>query len=273
MDKHSLRIVLASLVALVALFGAWAAYVINTSPAAIRKPAYEHYHFRMQVLVDGKAENLGDKKYQSPTSSVACTADLATEPIHLHDNKDQMVHVHWNSMTGGLVLKNYGWNYIGGLDQMLGYRTDNAPDFQPVPIYGKTLPNVPKDAKLYVYTGDEKGYTARSFEEFRDTDLEQFFGKRSNVPGNEGAPAQQQSWLDKLFPKAYAHGENSHGDAGHNEGGAHSHQQAGDDPQLTQLNNLLGNVVIFVQKDAPTDQQVKERFSKLEPLSDSVCGG
>lgn len=259
MDKHSLRIVLTSIVALVALFGVWAAYAIATSPAAIRKPAYEHYHFRMQVVVDGKVENLADKKYQSPTYQGACTADLASEPIHLHDNKDQMVHIHWNGISGGLVLKNYGWNYIGGQDKMLGYRTDHKPDLRPVPIYGKVLPNVPKDARFYVYTGDETGYKERSFNDFRDKDLEEFFGKRSNLPGNE-VGEQQGSWLDKLFPKAHAHGT------------AEEHASEGDQ-QLTELNNLIGNVVIFVQKDKPTDAQIKERFNHLEPLSDSVCGG
>ena len=46
-----------------------------------------------------------------------------------------------------------------------------------------------------------------------------------------------------------------------------------EEEKLTRINNMIGNVVIFVQKDKPTDQQIKERFNDLEPLSDSTCGG
>lgn len=72
--------------------------------------------------------------------------------------------------------------------------------------------------------------------------------------------------LDKVFPKALAHGGEDDGNDG--EAGEESEEQ-----KLTRINNLVGNVVIFAQKDKPTDQQIKDRFNKLEPLSDSTCGG
>jgi len=43
--------------------------------------------------------------------------------------------------------------------------------------------------------------------------------------------------------------------------------------ELKKINNLLGNVVIFVQPNEPTSEQVKAKFDKLIPLGDSVCGG
>ena len=43
--------------------------------------------------------------------------------------------------------------------------------------------------------------------------------------------------------------------------------------ELKQINNLIGNVVVFVQKNEPTNEQIKARFNKLEPLGLSVCGG
>lgn len=243
-----------------------ASYVYAASPAVIRNPKFQHYHFRMQVLIDGKAENFGEEKYQTGYAKDNCNAALTVQPIHFHDNKDQMVHIHWDGMTGGMVLKYYGWNYIGGMRGALGYKLDNLGDIQKVTTHGDVLPAVSKGNNFYVYTGDENGYQERSFDKFLHQDLESFFGVRSNLPP-EGE--QQTTWLDNLFPKAYAHGSESHGNAPHAEG---------DEPEtetekLTRINNLLGNVVIFVQKDKPTDAQVKERFAKLEPLSDSVCGG
>src|SRR5688500_442603 len=40
-------------------------YTYTASPASIRKPSLEHYHFRMQIVVNGKAENLGGDSYQT----------------------------------------------------------------------------------------------------------------------------------------------------------------------------------------------------------------
>ena len=43
--------------------------------------------------------------------------------------------------------------------------------------------------------------------------------------------------------------------------------------ELKEINNLLGNVVIFVQSTEPTQEQIKKQFDVLEPLSPSTCGG
>ncbi len=55
-------------------------------------------------------------------------------------------------------MKHYGWNYIGGPDNKLGYKVDDLKSIKSVPIHSKTLPAVPKDASFYVYTGDEHTY-------------------------------------------------------------------------------------------------------------------
>lgn len=264
-SKKSLRnlwkivgIIAAGLAILLAVL---ASYVYAASPAVIRNPKFQHYHFRMQVLVDGKAENFGEQKYQAGYSKDNCNAKLTVQPIHFHDNKDQMVHIHWDGITGGMVLKYYGWNYIGGMRGALGYKLNDLGDIQRVTNHGDYLPVVPKDSNFYVFTGDENGYQKRSFDSFLHRDLESFFGVRSNLPDEGEEPT---TWLQSLFPKAQAHGSEPHGDAPHPET---------ETERLTRINNLLGNVAIFVQKDQPTDEQIKDRFSKLEPLGDSTCGG
>jgi len=239
----------------------YGAYMFAISPAQIRKPSMEHYHFRMQVLVDGKAENFGKKQYQQGYSKDQCNANLVEQPIHFHDNKDQFAHIHWSGMTGGMVLKYYGWNYIGGMDSALGYKLDNLANIQKVTIHGDHLPELPKDHSVYVYVGDKHGYTAKKFSDFVHQDLEKFFGKSSNFPDS----TVQSSLLEKLFPKASAHGRPVHAPGA-------SHPET-DEERLTRINNLVGNVVIFAQKDAPTAAQIQDRFNRLEPLSESTCGG
>ncbi|MFO0920229.1 MAG: hypothetical protein U0451_00990 [Candidatus Saccharimonadales bacterium] len=234
-------------------------YAFAVSPAVIRKPKLEHYHFRMQILVNGKAEDFSTSRYQVGYSKDQCNTSLPVQPIHFHDNKDQFVHIHWNGMTGGMVMKYYGWNFIGGKRDALGYKMDDLTDIQKVSIHGDYLPTIPHDANFYIYIGDESGFKEKGFDDWVRQDLEDFFDTRSNFPGNDN----ETSLIDRIFPKTYAH-----------DGEDHSGAQSGEEKaKLTRINNLVGNVVIFVQADRPTDAQIHERFQRLVPLSDSTCGG
>jgi hypothetical protein len=259
------RIGLAVAIALALIPLSYAGYVYADSQAVVRDPKLEHYHFRMQILVNGKAENFSTKAYQTGYAKDQCNANLPEQPIHFHDNKDQFTHIHWEGMTGGMVMKYYGWNFIGGMDNALGYKLDNLKDPQKVTTHGNYLPAVPKDANFYVYTGDENGYKERSFDDWKNQDLETFFNTTSNFPAHD-INKGKTSLLDKIFPKASAHGGEDDGNDG--EAGEETEQE-----KLTRINNLIGNVVIFVQQDKPTDQQIKDRFNDLEPLTDSTCGG
>lgn len=264
--KRKIKIVSLILVPTLLLMVAFASYIYAVSPSVVREPKLEHYHFRMQILIDGKAEDFGSDTYQTGYNKDLCNANLPEQPIHFHDKKDQFTHVHWEGMTGGMVMKYYGWNYIGGINDALGYKLDNLQDIQKVTTHGNYLPKIAKDSKIYIYSGDEKGYKERSFEDWKNQDLEKFFGVKSNSPAHDiNYGLEQASILDKLFPKAYAHGTAN--DADGDDGGET------DEQQLTRINNLLGNVVIFAQKDKPSSEQVKARFDKLVPLTESTCGG
>lgn len=260
-----LKIALLVLIAVLLVPLSYAGYIYAVSPDVIRNPKMEHYHFRMQVLVNGKAENFAEDKYQQDYAKDQCNANLPEQPIHFHDKKDQFTHIHWEGMTGGMVMKYYGWNYIGGVNKALGYKLDDLGDIQKVNTHGNFLPTVQSDANFFIYTGDENGYKQKNFDDWKSQDLEQFFGKTSNSPAHE--MNQQSSVLDKLFPKAYAHGTEDHSTTTSTTG------EESEEQRLTRINNLIGNVVIFVQKDKPTDQQIKDRFNDLGPLSDSTCGG
>lgn len=264
--------VLAALVAVLVLSLSYLGFIYAVSPEAIRQPLLEHYHFRMQLVVDDKAVNFADDAFQEGYSKDQCNALLPEHPIHFHDNQDQFVHIHWEGMTGGLVMKYYGWDYFGGPDSVLGYRFDDRlVNPKKVPIHGEVLPAVPAGAHFYVYTGDETGHQRQNFDDWKYQDLEEFFGTASNFPAHQiNMEKRKTGWLDRLFPPAYAHGGEDHSGS--------TASQAGDEHEteterLTRINNLLGNVVIFVQTEQPTDQQIKDRFSKLLPLTDSTCGG
>lgn len=242
-----------------------AGYLYAVTPAAIQSPRLEHAHFRMQVVVNGEPVNLGASKYQTPYVKDQCSDELSETPIHLHDNQDQFVHLHWKDITGGLVLKNYGWDFIGGPDELLGYRLDQLPKVEAVPVFGDVLPTPAGDnTKIWVYVGDENGFKQKTQEEFLDQTLEEFFGVMSRINTEES----QVSFMNLLFPAAYAHG-----DEVHDESNPETQTVMPSEDELKAINNLLGNVVIFAQDQQPTDQEISARFNALTPLSRSTCGG
>ncbi len=261
-----LNLIGGSILVLLLITGLVVGYVYYASPQVIRNPKLEHYHFRMQIVVDGQKENFSEDKYQQDYAKDQCNANLPEQPIHFHDRKDQFTHIHWEGMTGGMVLKYYGWNYIGGLSNTLGYKLNPLNDIQKVNTHGNFLPSLPEASKLYVFTGDENGFKERNIKDFLKQDLEQFFGVTSNSPSHELNQQSKTDSLNMLLPKALAHGGSDDGADG--EPGEESKQE-----KLTRINNLIGNVVIFAQSNKPTDEQVRERINSLEPLTESTCGG
>lgn len=249
-----LRRVVAAVLGIIVLAGAWVLFLYATSPEAIRNPRTAHYHFRMQIINGGTPVDLSALPFQTPFNKDICDATLTKEPIHFHDQLDQFVHIHWDGMTGGLLLKHYGWNFLSGADDTLGYRFDDLPRLNRVPIHGQALPKPPADAKYYVYIGNTSTYKERTWDDFLRLNLRTFFESQPKPIAG--------SMLDRLIPSASAHS-------------GHDHDTAGSKTQeeLTLLNNVIGNVVIFVQKDAPTDAQIKDRFNHLIALPESSCGG
>ncbi len=242
MSKTS-RLVIALCGVILLGLGGMIAFAYAATPPNILHPQMTHYHVRLQILVDGNAVNFGDKQFQTPYDADICSGALTESPIHFHDAKDQFVHVHWQGITGGELLKNYGWDFIGGLPHALGYRVTSNWHFQKVREFGSVLPKQPQNAQFYVYVGDETRFESRTWDDFLNKPLDEFLGK----------PQKKSSGIH-LFSTAQA---------------AEETQQE----KLTRINNLLGNIVIFVQKDKPTDDQVKARFQQLVPLPESTCGG
>ena len=243
---------------IVVLAGGWYGHLYASTPEHIRKPTFQHYHFRTQILVDGQSVDFSKDEFQKE-KGVACSAAVGSTPIDFHDKMNQLTHVHWNGMTGGEFLKYFGWNYIGGSDDLMGRRYDAGFMPSPVKIFDKLLPSVPKIDTFYVYTGDKDNYQKKNWNEFLNQDLETFFGKKSNVGHSD--EVSLISVFDWLFPKAYAHGAVMDG-----------HTSNKSEEELTRINNLIGNVVIFAQEKEPTKEQIKLRFDNLVPLNESTCG-
>jgi len=259
-NKKVATYVLGAIAAVVLLAGGWYGYTYASTPEHLRKPTYQHYHYRTQILVNGKAVDFSKDEFQVVSgNSATCSAEVGSIPIDFHDKMDQLTHVHWNGMTGGEVLKYFGWNFIGGDDEVLGRRYDAGIMPSSVKIYGKVLPAVPDKANLYVYVGDKSDYQKKDWNDFLKQDIETFFGKKCNIGHSE--EVSSANVLNWLFPKASAHG-----------GVIDEHPSEKSEEELTRINNLVGNVAIFVQENEPTKEQIQARFDNLVPLHESTCG-
>lgn len=259
-NKKVATYVLGAIAAVVLLAGGWYGYAYASTPEHLRKPTYQHYHYRTQILVNGKAVDFSKDEFQVVSgNSATCSAEVGSIPIDFHDKMDQLTHVHWNGMTGGEFLKYFGWNFIGGDDEVLGRRYDAGIMPSSVKIYGKVLPAVPDKANFYVYVGDKSDYQKKDWNDFLKQDIETFFGKKSNIGHSE--EVSSANVLNWLFPKASAHG-----------GVIDEHPSEKTEEELTRINNLVGNVAIFVQENEPTKEQIQARFDNLVPLHESTCG-
>jgi hypothetical protein len=220
------------------------------NPKNLAYPQIDHSHFRLIIIKEGQIVDTSGKDFQEEYVKDVCSTGITKSPIHFHDSKAQIIHLHWQNITGGQVLKYYGSNLIGGPSDNIGYRLDKL-EKGPVKVttHSQALLNLDTKSKFWIYSGDQKEYKNRSLEEFLNKDLETFFGTQSSV---------KKSSKLTLIPESKAHNGVDDGDS---------------EAELLELNNLLGNVVIFYQEKEPKDLDIKNQFNNLEPLAKSVCGG
>lgn len=335
-NLKNLSIIIISFLVLIGL--GYSTIRFGLSKDNISFPKKDHSHFRIKYVFNGQEENFGGPRYQTDYTKDICNGTLTESPLHFHDNKTDYQHMHWARMTGGQMLKFYGLNYIGGLNNYLGFELDKFPQIIPVPIHSNSLPQPRPNDKFWVYTGTEKldnsgswEVKKRTFNEFVAQDFETFFGKESQERKDvEKYGVSYLNFLDSV--QADAHGGLEHktldeeqkhilelsekanteklnnqvtpspslsqtqtsASSQNGNVGVSATKQITDNKEvklmqsnptsttevnpatgeeLKLINNFLGDVVIFVQPDSPTDDQVQARFRSMVKLDKSVCGG
>jgi hypothetical protein len=269
-------------------------------------PKSDHVHIRLQYVFRGKAENFGDPRYQIDYLKDVCDGELTESPIHFHDNKDQIVHLHWQDMKGGDILKFYGINETIGLDNIMGIKLDKLltikPQITTIPIHSNSLPKPAGNDKYFVYIGDKDSYQQKEFGDFLTQPLEEFLNKKSSIREQREELERFENSNSFMAIKALAHAGETHetlSEEQQHELDVQKEQaekkliedrnnsisepvsastnnpniENKTEEELKQINNLIGNVVIFVQPEAPSNEQIKARFDNLEPLGLSSCGG
>ena len=242
------------------------------SPASITFPKQDHAHFRLQYVFLGQNENFGSSKYQVDYVKGVCSAGLTDSLIHFHDNTDQIVHLHWQKITGGQILKFYGLNQIGGLDDTLGFQMNGLNLPTKAPIHVTILPKPRTEDKFFVYTGEPSSWQKKDFKDFVRLDLETFFGVESIIRKNiENAEKISNSKTNSKNFGTITVSADTENNQITNSNQTKSTPKT--EEELKKINNFLGNVLIFVQPNEPTKEEIQAKFDNLTPLHDSVCGG
>lgn len=81
---------------------------------ATYKMSHVHYHANFAVYIDGQREQFKDSTYYEDVIACAPTGDNIdpAERAHMHENINNVVHVHDHAVTWGQFFTNLGW-YIG----------------------------------------------------------------------------------------------------------------------------------------------------------------
>jgi hypothetical protein len=271
-----------------------AVFVFN--PSVIRSPKVAHHHFRMQLYIDDAYVNFSESQFQESYDLGQCDGSLTNTPIHFHDKKDQFVHIHWKNITGGQVLKYYGLNRIDIIDDYMGITfKDGWNKPQLLKIHGKAIPQTSKN--LYVYQVKDGEAILREKDDFLFDDLESFFGVKSSL--TEAQEEEENSFFEI---RGLAHREggdkieveikseqttqteakitsiiDSEGNTTIIEDSQNPDQSSVSiqktQEELKKLNDVIGDVIVFVQDSEPTKGQVESKLDDFVTLESSTCGG
>lgn len=81
--------------------------------ATYSPPELTHYHANFAVYINGERQEFRDSVFYEDVT--ACSADNMTKPqqrVHMHDQNNNVVHVHDKAVTWGHFFNNLGW-YVG----------------------------------------------------------------------------------------------------------------------------------------------------------------
>jgi hypothetical protein len=182
---------------------------LMVSKPNITYPKTIHTHFMIKLYNNGSIYKTNSLKAMSPSDQTLCSGLITSEPMHFHDNVEDMVHLHWQGITGGQFLKYLGANYIGGFDSILGIRLDKLKELKIIPIRttDKMIKPYPDSLiKIYIKRVNSEDYENMSLHDFLKLQLSELDPVYKASSNNTKEP--HISILDYFnIESAYAHND------------------------------------------------------------------
>lgn len=269
------------------------------SPRPITFPKKAEYQARLQIVVEGDAIDFSQQPFQNNALEL-CSNDIIDRPFGVYEGNSQIIHMHWENLTGANLLRNYGFKNTGPFENYLGVNLNNFPDYEPISIQGNLITTPEETFEYYVYTGNQFTYTRRDETEFLNRSIKDLLTRELG---------EKYNWLSNINAHAQIGVES--GEDLENELFI-SEQEAGPQQLITipseqeevvtqappsditapvieeveemikeenntddkseevtivdteKLYNIIGNIVLFIQEKEPTEEEVIKKFLNLE---------
>ncbi len=276
------------------------------SPKSISVPQKSNDIVRIQVIINGEKVDFANSIYQDSDKSLVCNDELATKPMAFLANQNQILHLKWQDINGKIFLKNYGFENTGPFKDYLGIRIDMLPNIKPVSIFEEALPKPKKPYNLFVYTGDKFSYEQRDENSFLLKPFDRFLSEVDKKPVHEsldlitnaqvgledGKDLNESTFLKEVMdntepinssqvqtPKAEFISDNPT-----QANQTPEQEEVIVDEEIIEITNevisisdensedeLLGNIVVFIQETEPTTKEIEDRFLNLNPYNKPKC--
>jgi predicted lactoylglutathione lyase len=144
---------------------------------ATYNPQHTHYHANFAVYINGDRQQFKGQQYYQDVAACAAYNDMTPEKrVHMHNNINDVVHVHDHAVTWGAFFQNLGWNinadYIK-TDTTL-YQTDDTREMTFI-LNGKDQPDITnkvigdEDQLLISYGQYDKAAVQKQFDTIAKT--------------------------------------------------------------------------------------------------------
>lgn len=153
---------------------------------ATYNPKHTHYHANFAVYINGQREEFKDPKYYQEVAVCAAYDNLTPiERAHMHNNVNDVAHVHDDAVTWGQFFENLGW-FVGD-------------DF------------IKTDKQLYVANGDSKLHVIIDGQDYTDltavTNMEIKDDSKLLISFGDMSKATLQQEYSKISSTAKEHDE------------------------------------------------------------------
>jgi hypothetical protein len=165
-----------------------------------------HYHANFAVFINGQREEFKGPQYYQEVAVCSLHGATPLARVHLHDNINNVIHVHAAAVTWADFFTNLGWgigqNYIASPDQT--YTADDANKLNLV-LNGKNVTNVTNIAQQVI---KDKDRLLVSYGAIDDTTLQQefkavgnnasYYDTHADPAACSGAESQSPTVSDRL---------------------------------------------------------------------------
>lgn len=257
-------LLLATIVVIVVLF-------LSVSDNNITFPKTTHTHAMIKFYNNGSIYKTNLFNAMSPSDQTLCSGLITSEPIHFHDNVEDIIHLHWDNITGGQVLKYLGANYIGGFNNLMGIRLDRLNKYKITPIYtkDKALKPYPESlVKIYIKKVSSTNYEKVSLSDFIKLELSSLDPSYKPTAINNNILSNPKNYL---WSKARAH--NDEGDLDGDGSSSNSSQSKASKP--SSLSSVALPHILFYtnQVDDISEEQLQKDDASFTSTIDSQCNG